>query len=169
MTYSGTGTFLERDQAAGRFLVEAKGKDKRGNGTAGAKVTATFTDDGGGATKVDVSTDLQITGKPAQFGRGIIEDVSNKLLQQFVTCLQTKVGATAEQPEPAAESAAVASDSPRSCRVRSQRAPVPTLRPSRSGRRSLRSRQRRQPLQRQTTAPRRTAAPQPAPTTMHST
>jgi uncharacterized protein len=100
LTYSGTGTFIERDKAAGRFLVQAKGKDKRGNGTAGAKVTATFTDDGGGATKVDVLTDLQITGKPAQFGRGIIEDVSNKLLQQFVTCLQTKVGAAAEEPEP---------------------------------------------------------------------
>lgn len=100
LTYTGTGTFIERDKAAGRFLVQAKGKDKRGNGTAGAKVTATFTDDGGGATKVDVLTDLQITGKPAQFGRGIIEDVSNKLLQQFVTCLQTKVGAAAEEPEP---------------------------------------------------------------------
>jgi carbon monoxide dehydrogenase subunit G len=112
LTYSGTGTFIERDQAAGRFLVEAKGKDKRGNGTAGAKVTATFTDDGGGSTKVDVLTDLQITGKPAQFGRGIIEDVSNKLLQQFVTCLQTKVGATADQPEPAAEPAVVASVQP---------------------------------------------------------
>jgi uncharacterized protein len=100
LTYAGTGTFIERDQAVGRFLVEAKGKDKRGNGTAGAKVTATFTDDGAGSTKVDVVTDLQITGKPAQFGRGIIEDVSNKLLQQFVTCLQTKVGAG---EEPAAE------------------------------------------------------------------
>jgi carbon monoxide dehydrogenase subunit G len=112
LTYSGTGTFIERDQAAGRFLVEAKGKDKRGNGTAGAKVTATFTDDGGGATKVDVTTDLQITGKPAQFGRGIIEDVSNKLLQQFVTCLQEKVGAPAEEPEPETTPEAVIPDHP---------------------------------------------------------
>jgi uncharacterized protein len=112
LTYSGTGTFIERDKAAGRFLVQAKGKDKRGNGTAGAKVTATFTDDGGGATRVDVTTDLQITGKPAQFGRGIIEDVSNKLLQQFVTCLQTKVGAAAEEPEPETTPEAVSPDHP---------------------------------------------------------
>ncbi len=105
LTYSGTGHFIERDQSAGRFLVEAKGKDKRGNGTAGAKVTATMTEAGAGSTKVDVLTDLQITGKPAQFGRGIIQDVSDKLLQQFVACLQTKVGAAAE---PAADAVAAA-------------------------------------------------------------
>lgn len=98
LVYSGSGTFLERDQAAGRFVVEAKGKDKRGNGTAGAKVTATIADAGDGSTKVDVHTDLQITGKPAQFGRGVIQDVSDKLLQQFVTCLQTKVGDAAATP-----------------------------------------------------------------------
>jgi carbon monoxide dehydrogenase subunit G len=97
MVYSGSGTFVEKDEAAHRFVVDAKGKDKRGNGTAGAVVTATFAEDSG-ATRVDVQTDLAITGKPAQFGRGVIEDVSNKLLQQFVTCLQDKVGAS---PEPA--------------------------------------------------------------------
>ncbi len=106
LLYSGTGTFLEKDESTGRLVVEAKGKDKRGNGTAGAKVTAMITDAGGGETKVDVLTDLQITGKPAQFGRGVIQDVSDKLLQQFVTCLQSKVGAEPPQapveevPEP---------------------------------------------------------------------
>jgi carbon monoxide dehydrogenase subunit G len=167
LTYSGTGTFIERDQAAGRFLVEAKGKDKRGNGTAGAKVTAMFTDDGGGSTKVDVSTDLQITGKPAQFGRGIIEDVSNKLLQQFVTCLQTKVGADAEQPEPAAEAAAVASEEqpsgPSSQVAASAGAPV-TAEPigSEVPPQSAPSTQTPAPTA-ETTAPQRTVAPQPAP------
>jgi uncharacterized protein len=102
MVYSGSGTFVEKDEAAHRFVVDAKGKDKRGNGTAGAVVTATFAEDSG-ATRVDVQTDLAITGKPAQFGRGVIEDVSNKLLQQFVTCLQDKVGAS---PEPAAPTGA---------------------------------------------------------------
>jgi len=93
MLYSGSGRFLERDEAARRFVIDAKGKDKRGNGTAGAVVTATFTAESPGSTRVDVATDLAITGKPAQFGRGVIEDISNKLLQQFVTCLQDKVGA----------------------------------------------------------------------------
>jgi carbon monoxide dehydrogenase subunit G len=92
MVYSGSGTFVEKDQAAGRFVIDAKGKDKRGNGTAGALVTVTFTEEGSVGTRVDVATDLAITGKPAQFGRGVIEDISNKLLQQFVTCLQDKVG-----------------------------------------------------------------------------
>lgn len=93
MVYSGSGTFLEKDEAAGKFVIDAKGKDKRGNGTAGAVVTALFAEDSPGVTRVDVATDLAITGKPAQFGRGVIEDISNKLLQQFVTCLQDKVGA----------------------------------------------------------------------------
>ncbi len=101
VVYSGSGTFLEKDEAAHRFVIEAKGKDKRGNGTAGATVTATFAEEGSGATRVDVQTDLAITGKPAQFGRGVIEDISNKLLQQFVTCLQDKVGAPPEETAPA--------------------------------------------------------------------
>jgi len=99
LLYTGSGKFVERDEAAGRFVVDARGKDKRGNGTAGAVVTATLTDTGG-ATSVSVVTDLQITGKPAQFGRGVIEEVSEKLLQQFVDCLQGKVGASPDQPSP---------------------------------------------------------------------
>jgi uncharacterized protein len=101
MVYSGSGTFVEKDRPAGRFVIEAKGKDKRGNGTAGALVTAQLTEEGT-STKVDVTTDLSITGKPAQFGRGVIQDVSDKLLQQFVTCLKDRVGA---EERPADESA----------------------------------------------------------------
>lgn len=106
LLYSGTGTFIEKDKTAGRLVAEARGKDKRGNGTAGATITATIADAGDGATKVDVTTELQITGKPAQFGRGVIQDVSDKLLQQFVTCLQNKIGEPVAEPdvEPAAES-----------------------------------------------------------------
>ena len=91
LVYNGSGTFVEKDEAAKRFVVDAKGKDKRGNGTAGAKVTASFAETGT-ATEVTVVTDLSITGKPAQFGRGVIQDVSDKLLGQFVACLEQKVG-----------------------------------------------------------------------------
>ena len=73
------------------MVIDAKGKDKRGNGTAGALVTATMTEQGS-STHVEVLTDLNITGKPAQFGRGVMEDVSNKLLGQFTACLEQKVG-----------------------------------------------------------------------------
>jgi uncharacterized protein len=103
LVYSGTGRFTEKDESAGRFVLEAKGKDKRGNGTAGADVTATLTSAGESSTDVEVVTDLNITGKPAQFGRGVIQDVSDKLLGQFVACLEQRLqGAPAE---PAAEPA----------------------------------------------------------------
>ena len=96
LVYTGTGTFLERDGDAHRFVLEAKGKDKRGNGTAGATVTAVLGDAGSGSTNATVTTDLSITGKPAQFGRGVIQDVSDKLLNQFVACLESKVGGPGE-------------------------------------------------------------------------
>ena len=91
LQYNGTGQFVERDETAHRAVIEAKGRDKRGNGTANATVTASFSPDDAG-TLVEVTTDLAITGKPAQFGRGVIQDVSDKLLGQFVTCLQDKLG-----------------------------------------------------------------------------
>lgn len=90
LVYNGTGTFVEKDEAAKRFVVDAKGKDKRGNGTAGAHVTVTMTESGT-ATDVSVDTDLAITGKPAQFGRGVMQDVSDKLLGQFVACLEARL------------------------------------------------------------------------------
>ncbi|WP_416955883.1 SRPBCC family protein [Nocardioides sp. T5] len=99
LQYNGSGTFVEKDAEAHRFVVDAKGKDKRGNGTAGAKVTVSMTD-AGGSTDVSVATDLAITGKPAQFGRGVMQDVSDKLLGQFVSCLEERLTAP-EAPEAA--------------------------------------------------------------------
>lgn len=93
LVYGGTGTFVEKDESAHTMKIQAKGKDKRGNGTAGADVLAQMSDVGGGSTRVQVTTDLNITGKPAQFGRGVIQDVSDKLLGQFTACLEKKVGA----------------------------------------------------------------------------
>jgi uncharacterized protein len=90
LVYNGSGTFVEKDEAAHRFVVDAKGRDKRGNGTAGAKVTLTMTPATSGGTDVEVVTDLAITGKPAQFGRGVMQDVSDKLLGQFVACLEQR-------------------------------------------------------------------------------
>ncbi len=99
LQYTGTGRFVERDEASHRAVIEAKGKDKRGNGTAAASVTASLTSAGDEATDVVVVTDLNITGKPAQFGRGVMQDVSDKLLAQFATCLEDKLG-TSEAPPP---------------------------------------------------------------------
>ncbi|MEO6414097.1 MAG: SRPBCC domain-containing protein [Pedococcus sp.] len=111
LVYSGTGAFVERDDGAHRAVIEAKGKDKRGNGTAGATVTIQLTDAGDGSTRADVQTDLAVTGKPAQFGRGVMQDVSDKLLGQFIGCIEGKVGdaqppAQPQQEEPTAAAAA---------------------------------------------------------------
>lgn len=109
LVYAGAGSFVERDEAAHRFVVDAKGRDKRGNGTAGAKVTVTMAAADGGSTQVDVVTDLAITGKPAQFGRGVMQDVSDKLLGQFVTCLEQRLAAGAA-PEAAVQPPKPSSD-----------------------------------------------------------
>jgi carbon monoxide dehydrogenase subunit G len=107
LVYNGSGTFVEKDDAAHRFVVDAKGKDKRGNGTAGAKVTLTMAPTDSGGTDVEVLTDLAVTGKPAQFGRGVMQDVSDKLLGQFVDCLEQRLGGS---DAPADDAAAVRDD-----------------------------------------------------------
>ncbi|WP_125612550.1 SRPBCC family protein [Specibacter cremeus] len=97
MIYTGTGEFLERNEDSHTVVIAATGKDKRGNGTAGATVTAVLAPDGEG-TSVDVTTDMNVTGKPAQFGRGVIQDISDKLLAQFVQCVIGKAaGGEAQQ------------------------------------------------------------------------
>jgi carbon monoxide dehydrogenase subunit G len=103
LQYTGSGSFVERDDAARRAVIEAKGKDKRGNGTAGATVTIGLAEDGDG-TRVEVATELSVTGKPAQFGRGVMQDVSDKLLQQFIACIEGELTGPAESAaEPSAE------------------------------------------------------------------
>lgn len=112
LVYKGSGSFTERDDAAHRAVIDAKGKDKRGNGTAGATVTMTMAQDGSD-TRVKVVTDLNVTGKPAQFGRGVMQDVSDKLLGQFVDCLAGKFDEPEPSaPEPAASPAAMAAAPP---------------------------------------------------------
>jgi uncharacterized protein len=102
LMYAGSGQFVTRDDDAHRATIEAMGKDKRGNGTAGAKVTIALDEAADDSTAVAVTTDLIITGKPAQFGRGVMQDVSDKLLQQFVACLEKRL--SAPEPEVAVES-----------------------------------------------------------------
>jgi carbon monoxide dehydrogenase subunit G len=104
LVYNGSGTFTEKDETAHRFVVDAKGKDKRGNGTAGATVTLAMSPSGD-STDVKVDTDLSITGKPAQFGRGVMQDVSDKLLNQFVACLEQRMGRGGESVAPEAPAA----------------------------------------------------------------
>ena len=85
--YKGKATFQRKDDDEHVAVLKAEGRDTRGQGNASALITATLTPDGDG-TEVKVVTDLTITGKVAQFGRGVLVDVSGKLLTQFVECLE---------------------------------------------------------------------------------
>lgn len=100
LLYAGKGEWVSRDDAAHRAVIEAVGKDKRGNGTASATITAHLESEGESLTTVVVDTDLRITGRPAQFGRGVIQDVGAKILDQFATCLSEKLGQPEMAPEP---------------------------------------------------------------------
>src|SRR6266540_349155 len=92
VTYAGQATFKEVDDAGRRAVIVAKGKEARGSGTANATITAQLHDEGD-STRVTVHTDLSITGRPAQFGRGVMADVGGKLLGRFADCLAGELGA----------------------------------------------------------------------------
>ncbi len=85
--YKGVARFAEKDDVARRAVIDAQGRDTRGQGNANALITASLAAEGAG-TRVTVNTDLKLTGKVAQFGRGAIADVSGALLDQFVSCLE---------------------------------------------------------------------------------
>jgi carbon monoxide dehydrogenase subunit G len=98
VTYSGTASFIEKDESARRITIKADGKEAKGSGTAAATILAVLKE-AGDETTVHVTTDLAITGRPAQFGRGVMIDVSNKLLQRFADCLSETISPT-KPPEP---------------------------------------------------------------------
>ena len=88
--YRGSAEFIEQDELNRRVVIDSKASDLRGTGDAQALITADLTDHGT-HTQVDISTHLQITGKVAQFGRGVVQDSSEKLFRQFATCLAAKL------------------------------------------------------------------------------
>jgi carbon monoxide dehydrogenase subunit G len=89
MTFKGTIEFVERDKNAGRVVFRSKGSEARGQGTASATTIANLTKQEGG-THVDIDTDLMISGRVAQMGRGMIVEISNDLLERFVSNLKTQ-------------------------------------------------------------------------------
>jgi len=114
--YKGKATFLERDDVNFKAVLDAAGRDTRGQGNASAIITAQLEPAGEG-THVTVTTDLTVTGKVAQFGRGVLADVSAKLLTQFVdnleqTVLVDDVIAAPVAEAPAAAPAAPAAETP---------------------------------------------------------
>ena len=92
--YKGAAVLTEVDEANRRIVIDASGRDTRGAGNAKATIVVAMASEGAG-TKVDVTTDLSVTGKVAQFGRGVLADVSSKLMGQFVENLERDVLTTA--------------------------------------------------------------------------
>ena len=89
LTYKGTAKFTERDPGAKVIVLEASGKETRGAGTASATVRATLEPESGGeATKASMHTTMNVTGRPAQFGRGVMVEVGGKLVEQFAQNLR---------------------------------------------------------------------------------
>jgi carbon monoxide dehydrogenase subunit G len=106
--YKGTVKFEEVDEGNHRAVLQATGRDARGQGTASATIVSTLQEEGEG-TKVSVETDMKLTGRAAQFGRGIAQDVATKMLTQFASCLEQEItggpegGAAAATAEPTGE------------------------------------------------------------------
>ena len=105
MQYLGTATIEERDVEHRTMSLRARGRESRGQGSADATVIASLLPDGDG-TVVKVDTQLKVTGKVAQFGKGVIEDISRKLMDQFATCLERKLAAPSSEGEGAAAESA---------------------------------------------------------------
>jgi uncharacterized protein len=112
MTYGGAAKFLERDESTHTAIIEGTGKETRGSGTAKAHVTTKLFEEGPKSTRVEVTTDLTVTGKPAQFGRGVMQDVAGRIIDQFSANLEAVIAGGGQQPEPAANGSAPSAAAP---------------------------------------------------------
>ena len=142
-SYKGTVKIQEADEAAHRVAMRAQAKDARGQGTAAATITSTMEETGEG-TKVHVVTDMRITGAAAQFGRGVMQDVSAKMMKRFADCLAEEIGGggAGAAPRPAAAGDRGAAEPRQRRRPRTPAFPAPP-RASRARRPSRRPRARR--------------------------
>jgi uncharacterized protein len=115
--YKGTAKFEETDEENRRAVLNATGRDARGQGTASATIVSTLQEEGD-STRVKVETDMKLTGRAAQFGRGIAQDVATKMLDRFAECLEKEIsggpeeGAAAAQTEPSGDGAASQEETP---------------------------------------------------------
>jgi uncharacterized protein len=98
LTYSGKARFTERDEQARSITLEASGKETRGAGTASATVHSWLADEGGGQTRVTVHTSMNVTGRPAQFGRGVMADVGGRIIEKFATNLAAQLASGGQEP-----------------------------------------------------------------------
>src|SRR3954449_6197589 len=110
-SYKGTVKIQEADEASHKVAMRAQAKDARGQGTAAATITSTMEETSEG-TKVRVETDMRVTGPAAQFGRGVMQDVSAKLMKRFADCLAEEMSGDGGAPEETTTEAAPATSPP---------------------------------------------------------
>ena len=103
--YKGTVKFEETDEENHRAVLNAAGRDARGQGTASATIVSSLQEEGDSSTRVKVETDMKLTGRAAQFGRGIAQDVATKMLTQFADCLEREISGGPEEGATAASAA----------------------------------------------------------------
>jgi carbon monoxide dehydrogenase subunit G len=131
LTYKGTAKFTEKNQADQTIAIEATCKETRGAGTASANVQATLKPgDAAGSTLVAIHTSLNVTGRPAQFGRSLLPEVSGKLIAQFATNLEALIGsdnATAEEAATPESDGTAADSSGETATAAAKPAPAPVM------------------------------------------
>src|SRR5690606_41344932 len=98
-TYRGSARIVSADESSRTVTLEASAKEARGSGTAAATVQAHLHDEGG-TTRVTVHTKLNVTGRPAQFGRNILSEVGSKIISRFAKALEKELESSGESPEP---------------------------------------------------------------------
>lgn len=113
MTYGGTVHIVERDDAARTASMRVRAREQRGQGTAEATLGLAVAEDGGGGSRATVTTDLMVTGRVAQMGAGIMQDVASSMVDDFAACLSARMTPAAASAEPAGPAAPQAAERPR--------------------------------------------------------
>lgn len=115
MTFAGQARFVSKDEATHTMVIEGSGKETKGTGTAKGVVTAVLVEEAPDRTRVDINTEFSITGKAAQFGRGVMQDVAGRIIDQFsanLAATMTASGAAAGAAAAAAATGANGSEAP---------------------------------------------------------
>jgi carbon monoxide dehydrogenase subunit G len=124
MSFAGTVTLHERDDAAHRAVLKAEGREQRGRGAASAIMTSWLQETEGG-TKVAISTELTVSGAAAQYGRGMIGDVSKRMTGEFATCLQANMAAYGASENPRDSTGETLEAAPAEAPASGASAPIP--------------------------------------------
>ena len=118
MSFAGTVVMQEKDEEARRVVLKADGREVRGKGAASALVTSVLEPTEAGGTRVSMEADLSVSGAVAQYGRGMIADISKRLTDEFAECLRSQLAAPAEEPAVSAEGPAPSAPPPGRARPR---------------------------------------------------